>query len=768
MITLAEFKKRCILTAYLAPFVAPCVVSLNAQAAETSGGTESARVSHQLEEVIITARRRAQSIQEVPVAVTAINTEQMEVLNIGRPMDLADQIPNVQIEEQFGLTAPRITMRGIVNADFNAAANSPVAVYSDDVVLNSIQDHGFAMFDLERAEVLRGPQGTFFGRNSTTGAIQFISAKPTEELSGKLDLTYGRFDKTRIEAAIAGPLIKDTLLGRISVLKNDSDGHLKNTFTGRNTPKADDMSIRTFLMYSPNEKLDVAFKFQYSKSEGEPIVFHNLIDANPLNGEPGGPASDYRKTPLDNGLRPVEELVDTYLSSLVINYDFGPVTLTSVTGYSEHEYVDINDIDASSDLLLNELFANDQNQFSQEFRLSGNSDSGLDWIAGLYYLTEDVSAQTYFEFPGIISLPIDPTNSFGSGYEAKDSLESYAVFAQGDYRFSDQWSVSAGLRWSRDERDIEHFSDPFFGFDSTASIFWDRSQHTFSSLAVTPPASDSWSAISGKVAIEYRPNSDTLVFASYSRGFKGGSFNGGATSIAEFSKVDPEWINSYELGIKTDILGGLGIFNATAFFYDIEDMQQFSLAPSQTSVALARLLLNIPEARTYGLEIETFLKPIDGLSINLGLGYTETEFTDFVERDLAGNVTNSFNGNDFPGAPKITFNGTVSYDIPVSFGYVIPQVDWSYVDEYFVDIENTKTLVTGGRTYDTTVGDFWDVNLRLGITNQDKSIRATLFVENVSDEIQLTHTYSPALLGGTSITVVRPPRTYGVRFSYEF
>lgn len=732
-----------------------------------------------IEEVVVTALRREQSLQDVPASVSALSADQLKAFKIERTTDLADQIPNVQIEEQFGLTGPRIAVRGIVNADFNAVSNTPVTVYSDDVVLNSIQDHGFAMFDVERVELLRGPQGTFFGRNSATGAIQFFSVKPTEDTTGFINLTFAEFDQKRFEGAVSGTLIEDMLFGRISLLKNDGDGHIKNDFDGKDGPEADDFSIRTFLTYE-KDKLDAALKVQYSEGEGQAITFHNILPINIFDGlSNAGPGSDYQKIQLDRAER--TESIESTLTSLVVNYDFEGLVLTSVTGYSEHDFFNFNDDDSTSSQFFDEYFANEQEQFSQEFRLTTTDDSDLQWIAGVYYLTEEVSSQTNFEFSGFFGDP--SVAGFGSDISVNQDLDSYAIFGQADYSISDEWSVSIGLRWSRDEKDIDHSVVPCFEFDPTISTFIQPGMRTGdcgdpAAIGATPSQSESWSASTGKVLVEYTPNADVLYYASIARGFKGGGFNGGAERLEQFSTVDPEIVISYEAGAKLTLMDGRAIVNIGAFYYDYEDMQQFTIGFAPGSQTLARSLVNVPEARNMGFEIEAFLRPIDGMTLNLGLGYVDTEFTDFPGLDDFGNPI-SFDGNEFPGAPKITFNGLLQYEISTSFGFIIPQVDFSYIDEYFADIDNTGSISfapgdTGfaqvdGRTFDTTLGDFWDVNLRLSFTNEEQTTKLTLFVENIEDEVQWTNHFDPSAFGvGSTISTLRKPRTVGITLSHEF
>ena len=717
-----------------------------------------APVLAEIEEIMVTAQRREESSQDVPISITALGSDDIRSIRIERTVDLGDQVPNVLVEEQFGLTGPRVTMRGIVNADFNAVSNTPVTVYSDGVVLNSIQDHGFAMFDTERVELLRGPQGTFFGRNSTTGAIQFVSAQPTMDLQGYARATVARFGQRRFEGAVSGPIAEDRLSGRLAVLSNSADGYVKNLFDGNDTPDADDLAVRGQLHWNA-DGADATLKVQYAEGDGQAILFHNALPTNTITGEPGGVQSDYEEIILNR--RDRTESIDSTFVSLNINIDVGDFVLTSITGYSEHEFYNFNDDDASSITILDEYFANDQDQFSQEFNLTSPADGDFEWIAGAYFLTESVESQTAFDFTDLVGIP---GVGFAADNKVQQELDSYALFVDAKTRFGSGWTLIGGIRWSQDEKDYEQTVVPCFAFDPSAASFVETGAgEVFVDPAGGCPANgtvvlkESWNDLSGRIALQYEVSENAQWYGTYAVGFKGGGFNGGAGNLDEIGVVEPEQVKSFEVGLKTSFAGGRAQFNASAFFYDYENLQQFALGGSDADTnILARRLINVPESEVLGVEAELYWHPLSGLEINLGVGLVETEFTDFI--DAGGN---NYEGNDFPSAPGVNFNGLVRYEFRIGpSGFLALQTDFSYIDEYFVDIDNTPSPFMAG--------DFWDVNLRMSWIHADQQLTATAFWENVTDEVQLTNHFDVSAAFGSTISTVRRPSTVGLTIGYEF
>lgn len=791
----------------------------------------------QIEEVMVTAQRRTESAQDVPVSLTAYSAEDLKVVNITRSSQLAAQTPNmVAVDGNFGLSAPIISMRGVSNVDFTAISNTPIAVYSDGVILNNIQTHGFAMFDLERVEILRGPQGTLFGRNSTTGAMQIFSARPTEEFSAGVEATLGRFDRSRQEAFVSGK-ITDSARARLAYVSNRSSGYVKDQL-GRDAQNEDVQAARLSVDWDATEDFKVEWRLAHQQIDNKPVVFHNQLAANVFDpSSPGGAASDFRRVTLSPGYERKEK-GETIMSSLTLDWDLGDVNLISVTGLLDHDFQYQNDEDASSQPIGHSQAFTGQRQFTQEFRVQGATDK-LDWVAGAFFMDEDVESQTSYDINGVLAaIPhgfvpgsdgtvggFDTALGLGgawvgaasaAGFQASDSinvaqaynvlqaigriptgnvstrankhkqnLESVALFSHLKYRINDYWGATAGLRWSRDEKDISgQYLGCYVGqnpngghgrFDALQGIGIDLNApfgFDVASLVMDPEICGvsngeaevfareaSWESLSGKVSIEYTPDEDSLYYFGVSRGFKGGSFNG--TYYNRLVEVDPEKLTSIELGTKHYLLDRRMTLNAALFQYDYTDFQAVigvTLPSVLQGTTVVNELVNVPESTISGAEIEMAYNPIPNLVLTLGASWLDSEVD--AQPTVAAGVIPNIRGNEFRYAPEFTFNGVLSYTFDMAdMGYITPQLDWSYTDAYFTDVGNDPL----GRTEDN-----WMTNVRLNWSSTDASLNATLFVENLTDEVyNSSNTREFTASFGTTFSTYSKPRTVGLTVSYR-
>lgn len=791
----------------------------------------------QIEEVMVTAQRRTESAQDVPVSLTAYSAEDLKVVNITRSSELAAQTPNmVAVDGNFGLSAPIISMRGVSNVDFTAISNTPIAVYNDGVILNNIQTHGFAMFDLDRVEILRGPQGTLFGRNSTTGAMQVFSARPTEEFSAGIEATFGRFDRSRQEGFVSGK-ISENARARLAYVSNRSSGYVKDQL-GRDAQNEDVQAARLSVDWDVNEDFKAEWRLAHQQIDNKPVVFHNQLATNVFDpSSPGGAASDYRRVTLTPGFERKEK-GETMMSSLTLDWDLGDVSLVSVTGILDHDFQYQNDEDASTQAIGHSQSFTGQRQFTQEFRLQGGSEK-LDWVAGAFFMDEDVESQTSYDINGILAaLPhgfvpgsdgsvggFDAALGLGgawvgaaqaAGFQAgdylnvaqaynvlqaigripqgnvstrankhKQNLESVALFSHLKYSINDYWGATVGLRWSRDEKDLSgqylgcyvgqnpnrghgRFDelqgigiDPNapFGFD-VASLVMDPEICGLSNGQSGSFGQDaSWDSLSGKVSFEYTPNEESLYYFGISRGFKGGSFNG--TYYNRLVEVEPEKLTSLEVGTKHYLLDRRMTLNAALFQYDYTDFQAViavTLPSALQGTTVVNELVNVPESTIRGAEIEMAYNPVTNLVLTLGASWLDSK-VDKQPTVAAGEIPRIV-GNEFRYAPEFTFNGVLSYTFELGeLGYLTPQLDWNYTDAYFTDVGNNPL----GRTEDN-----WMANARLSWTSNDEHLNATLFVENLADEVyNSSNTREFTQSFGTTFSTYSKPRTLGLTVSYR-
>ena len=722
----------------------------------------------EIEEVVVTAERRESTVTDTPISMTAFDENLIQKFRMERSLDVADQAPNLQIEEVYGVSAPRITLRGVTNADYSVTSNSPVTVYSDGVVLNNTTIQGFAMFDLERVEVLRGPQGTLYGRNSTTGSINFISARPTDELTGYLRATAGRYGQKRFDGAVGGA-VSDSLRARLAFTSGESDVWVTNALNGDKEPTQDDKAMRLGLEYDLAENVDVFFKAQWSEYSGEALLFHSGASVHPFFGTPNpGPSDDYRSIVMDLDDRP--EDIDSLDIVLQVDWRFSDWTLTSLTGFNDHERLWINDDDASEFPVLHEYSQHESDQFSQEFRLTSDFEGPAEWILGVYYMEENLDALGAFDFTALFFDP-DPSNGYGSVNARAQTLDSFAAFAQLDYAFAEKWSAGLGLRWTEDEKTYDFEYLPCIGFPRQDDrSFTDRSLISLDCGGTQERADKAdWSAISGKVSIEYRPDDRSLFYASYSKGFKGGAFAVDSTLSDGTGRVDPEDLRSYEAGFKRQAQNGKAVVSGALFFYDYEDLQQKSLVDLGSEDGLpnfVNLLNNVDEAEVYGAEVELQWSPNERTYTMLGFGWVDTEYTDFVQADGT-----DFSGNEFQNAPEFTFNGLVQYRFDGLGNWsVTPQLDWSFAQGYFINLANDSFVdITSTERYQVETEDDWDVNFRLTFESIDLAFSVTAFIEDIGEnQGDITQHYPSFDSLGTSMTNISRPETYGLTFAYEF
>lgn len=724
----------------------------------------------EIEEIIVTAEYREKSTMDTAMSISAFDIELINKLRMERSADIANQTPGLQIREMFGLTAPAITMRGVSNTDSGPATSSNVTVHSDGVVLNSTTVHGFAMFDLERVEILRGPQGTLYGRNATTGSLNFISARPTPELSGYGRFTAANHGQLRFEGAVSGPL-SDTVNGRLAIIKGDMDGYVTNLVDGDEGPEADEIAVRGILDFTLGDDISVFLKAQYAEYRGDSGYFHNFLPVNAISGTPNpGPGSGLRR--INQNITDRPEHVDSLDLALQIDWDLGGMILTSVTGYNDHERIYFNDDDSSEVQILSETYQDEGDQVSQELRLLSTNDGPLSWIAGLYYLEDSIDNLTRYDFTGLFGLffGTSPLDGFGAGHNYTRDLTSYAAFGHIEYIFSDAWSAGFGLRYTRDEIDIDYFGRLCYTFvrqnDRTFANWSNITGDCDTSGAVVD--SDSWDAVTGNLSIQYRPNDRTMFYGNVGKGFKGGAFHMNTSSSAEVTNLKPEKVLSYELGLKWESEARDVGLSANLFFYDYEDLHQFQVVDvsrGQGAAVLLDLMSNVPGAEVLGAEFELRYAPTERALINLGFSWADTEYTDFLQADGT-----DLAGNTFPHSPEFTWNGLAQYEFPLTNDWIlIPQLDWTWTDAYIVNINNTTSIQVAGVNYPVEIPDNWDFNFRLSLEHVSSGITITAFIEDIGEDDGdvINHFLAPDTLG-TSLTKVDRPERYGVVLSYKF
>lgn len=681
-----------------------------------------------LEEIVVTAQKREQSLQDVPSAVSAIPAESVrDFLSAGENIRaLAGRVPSLQIESSNGRQSPRFYIRGLGNYDFDVNATQPVSLIFDEVALENSVLKSLPLFDIARVEVLKGPQGTLFGRSTTAGVVKVDSVAPSQDQEGYIKIGYGSRETLSAEGAFGGAL-SDTVSARGSFKYLDRSAWIDNTFNGPGDDFGafDEFAYRLQLLATPNDKLSALFKAHGFKQDGDqPQLFYANAFTPGVEGlRPGFNEERASHDQLSSGFR-----LDHFGGSAKVEYNFNDsIKLTSITAYDSLDNFSQADIDggvqggpeAIGQLGGQAFFSvssgdglSDHSQLTQELRLSGEA-GNIFYQAGLYYLDEDIT--------------VDSADFANSGErtqltQALQSTKSIAVFGQIEVSLNDATSITAGLRYTDDEKDLEVVPGPG-SFAPAANI--DAEDDYFSwELAVNHTLSDNWSAYARA--------------ATASRG---------PVTLGRFgftSQADTEEITSFEVGFKADLLDGRARWNSALYTYSIDDQQLTATGGTGNT----NELLNAAKVDGAGFESELEMLLSENLRLSFNISYNDTEIKDpslNTELCSANPICTSLDpivdtfqgffgtvnlvsvdGNPLPRAPKWLSNVSINYDHPIQSGKIYAQTDWNYRSDSNIFLYESVEFVAKSRV----IG-----GVRLGYKNQDESLDVALVGRNITDEI---------------------------------
>jgi len=744
--------------------LALCVnAAIFASVASVSG---SAMAQEKADEVVgievieVTARKRTENVKEVPISVSALTPKKLEVLG-SSGMDvraLSAKVPSLLIESSFGRTFPRFYIRGLGNTDFDLLASQPVSLIYDDVVLENALTKGMPMFDIERVEVLRGPQGTLFGRNTPAGIVKVQSKKPTQDFDATVSGSYGSFGSTDFRVAVGGGLT-DELSARVALLQQDRDDWIDNKAPG--FEKKDQLggysetAGRLQLLWQPNDDFSALFNYHFRDAEADARIFRANIIKSGTNDLVAG---FDRETVFHDAAVRNNQTVDMKGASLKIEYDFGSHTLTSVTGHESAEMFSVGDIDGGYGAAFlpdymgpgfipfpSETGARmpDHKQSTQEIRIASNDLGALDYQFGFFLFDEDLT---------INNLSFDTLGGGAQNGIAIQNMETqaWAIFASLDYEISDKLSINGGLRYSDDERkwDGELVQSPFGapGFSESNDV--DDSQ------------------VSGDLSISYVLNDETNVYGRIARGYRAPSIQGRSLLFsANSTTADSEIVDSIETGFKSVFLENTARVDGSVFYYQVKD-QQLTAVGGTGNVAS---LLNADKAVGYGFELDSeyFVTPDFVIAASVSYNHTELKDSNVAVPGCGGGctVTDPLNadglaiidGNSLPQSPEWISNLSARWTKEIADGELYVYTDWSYRSEVnFFLYESTEftgdALLEGG----VRVGYEW--------YGDDAEYEVALFGRNITDEEQLTGAIDFNNLTG----YVNEPRFWGVEFKANF
>lgn len=687
-----------------------------------TGGSKSAAA---LEEIVVTATKTgATDLQETPIAITAFSGVDLERSVASDIRDLAHNTPGLVISENT--TLAQIFIRGVGSNNVFAGADPSSTIHMDGVYLARPATSFTNFLDVERIEVLRGPQGTIYGRNSVGGTINVISRKPSfDEFKYKGQVTVGNEDLLRFEGYTSAPLIENSLAASAAFQYSDRDGFRDNvTATGVDLDDEDELNFRGQIRLQVTASIEAILRADYSKQDIGVYGFHSFVEppapaavANSVFGDSDKVALDFPNS-LDQELWGI---------SLELNAELNQSwSLRSLTAYRDDK-TDIRiDGDASELDIQRTLFDERQDQLSQEFNLSGNFERAT-LLLGLYYIHEDLIMPSNVQVRAMgLSRRVSPLVD----------TKSWAVFGQASYDLTEQLTFTAGIRYTEEDKEFTK-GDGLFVLGTAIQI---------ADLSF-PTETGKYSAITPKFGIEYKPADNLMFYASATRGFKSGGFNFTAVLPGGYDEED---LWAYEFGVKSDFAGDRLRLNATGFFYDYEDLQvQAFVVPGQVDVS------NAATASITGVEVEAMAKPTAELDLSLSVSYLDAEYDEYTAAPVFGGGTVDASGRRLNNSPEWSYSLSAQYTRDFKWGSIYLRGDYSWQDEIFFTADNNDI---------DRQASYGLLNGSVGYVSRDQRLEIALWTRNLTDEEYVTGTAQfPLVRAGR----FGSPRTFGIRISYQ-
>ena len=713
--------------------------AISAAAAQAAAGpateVENAQQSQFVEpgagEIIVTAQKRSESVQKVPLAISAFSGAELAKRGIQKPEDLAGTVPNLKVGTGLGVNS--VFLRGVGSAGLAGGNEGSIAYHVDGVYVQAPRAQVAGLFDVDRIEVVRGPQGDLYGRNATGGSINILTRKPTDEFTANGQLSYGSYNWVTAEAAAGGPVVKDRINMRVAGYFSDHDGFGKNIATGHDVDGLHEYGFRGIMdvILTPVLKLELSGDYYKANDSigGWHIFGSGRAGARLTAVDRGGvPVSDIRDISASND---THRDVEVYGFSSTLTYNVADnINLKSITGYRNSVFHLTTDIAGAPTLTTAINQYDHTEQVSQELNVLIDG-SGWNAVFGGYYFNSTVNFESVIPLGSLTfrGPPFSPDAVFNPAGNLK--TDAYAAFAHGEADLTDSLRAIVGLRYSYEKRtSVGRFRFPI--------------------NAVPTGGSDSWNALTSKFVLQYKPSATTMIYASASRGFKSGTWVIGQVNPV----VDPEYVWSYEGGIKFRTAGNVLQANLAAFYYDYTDLVLSLVNGASTT------LINASAAKIKGAEAEITVRPIDGLRLEYSIGYLDAKYGSFTTDDpvYPERGRQNVKGNPLSNAPKWSLRAGADYTIPIGSDSLSLFGEIAYQSQvWFTPFKDSNAYQKGYAT----------VNSRVTYT-LDNKWSVFLFGKNLTDVTSKTAAaVGPNFVGFPAFSGLNQPRTVGIGVSFR-
>lgn len=716
-----------------------------------------------IKEIVVSARRRNETIQQTPIAMTAISAAQLEATASVKISDIQGQAPNLLITQQVsGASAANISIRGLSFADIEKSFDPTVAVVVDGAFIGTSTGQLLDFFDIDSIEVLRGPQGNLFGRNTIGGVINIKRSRPKDELGGKFELEYGKYDSVAARGVLHLPLVPGKINSKLFMFYAKTDGYYKYFADGSRRGGGHNYNFGASFDFKLSDTFNALLTLEKQTSKHDNMVSNISGTGELFCALAVVPNQCDRNTTDDLYTTFSDPSRATYRSpaaTLELNLDLDAVKLVSITNYRESKDSSYEDVDGFTE----NFYRVDRNskfwQFSQELRASGQLTDGFDYVVGGYYYDSKYNLNQKTEIPAFGLSPFYQSQ-ITDGWST-----SYAAFADFNWEFMPKFRVNFGGRWTHDKKALRTQAPE-------GATFADFGKN-----------SKSWSKFTPKVSVDYRPNDTLMVYGTWSRGYRSGGFSGrGLDRVSATTPFNPETVDSFEAGLKTSWFDRRLLFNIAAFYTKYNEIQQ-NITKSGGSTGNITIVENAASAKVKGVEIDLTARPADGFTIRASAGFLDNKFGDFTNQEAwtdgvnSGLHTYDYSGVNMIYAPKVTASVNLEYAHEVGEGQVKLSGSYRYIARYDQQISRDARIPTV-QTNGTTVLDSNDPRVRTDpqslvdasisytIPTGSGEARISLFGRNLLDDRGAATAFTVA--GLWTFATAREPRVFGVQAGYKF